>query len=189
MTKSAGKPATRSGRKRPTRAGVKTTSKATAQAQRLASARSKAVVAAKAAVAAAAAAAQAIAEAELEGADVSDLVENDLEMSDDADMGDEVLAPEKSKDYLDFLSRMFDNMGGSHDDAQRYDDMSRGVGMVLGSGPAFAALESMFASTNAQSSVLMNATQTQRQLDHVGLCCTSACVKQLLNLNNSQDSD
>lgn len=182
MTKSAEKSSTRRGNKRPSRAAQ---SKATAPK----SARTKAVVAARVAVAAAAAAAKAIAEAELEGVDVSDLVEGDLDLSGARNEDDEPSSPVKGGDYLDFLSRMFDHMGGTQKDTQKYDDMSRGVGMVLGSGPAFAALESMFASTNAQSSVLMNATQTQRQLDHVGLCCTSACVKQLLNLNNAQDSD
>jgi len=93
------------------------------------------------------------------------------------------------ENYLDFLGRVFEDMSAGPWDPQRFDEMTHGVGMVLGSGPAFAMMESMFASTNAQSAVLMNAVQTQRQLDQVSLCCTSACVKQLLNLNNGQDAD
>jgi len=95
----------------------------------------------------------------------------------------------ENENYLDFLSRVFQDMGANQWDTQKFDDMTQGMSLVLGSGPAFAALESMLANTTAQSAVLMNAAQTQRQLDQVGLCCTSACVKQLLNMNNSQDSD
>lgn len=92
-------------------------------------------------------------------------------------------------DYLDMLSRMFDDAGTSGWDPDKFDDMTRGVGMVLGSGPAFATLGSMLANSNAQGSVLMNATQMQRQLDQVGLCCTSACVKQLLSINQNTETD
>lgn len=95
----------------------------------------------------------------------------------------------ENENYLDFLSRVFDDMSATQWNTQQFDDMTQGVSMVLGSGPAFAALESMLAFTTSQSAVLMNAVQTQRQLDQVGLCCTSACVKQLLNMNNNQDSD
>ncbi|OEJ65144.1 hypothetical protein [Magnetovibrio blakemorei] len=93
-------------------------------------------------------------------------------------------------DYLDVLTRVFEDLNNNDWDADQFNNASQGVSMVLGSGPAFAALGSMLANTTAQSSVLMNATQMQRQLDQVGLLCTSACVKQLLNLNNnSHDSD
>lgn len=95
----------------------------------------------------------------------------------------------ENENYLDFLSRVFDDMSSSQWDTQKFDDVTQGVSLVLGSGPAFAALESMLAFTTSQSAVLMNAVQTQRQLDQVGLCCTSACVKQLLNMNNNQDTD
>lgn len=95
----------------------------------------------------------------------------------------------ENESYLDLLSRVFDDMSGSQWDTQDFDDMTQGVTMVLGSGPAFAALESMMAFTSSQSAVMMNAVQTQRKLDQVGLCCTSACVKQLLNMNNNQDTD
>lgn len=93
------------------------------------------------------------------------------------------------ENYLDFLGRVFDNMNEGSWDADQFDEMTQGVGMVLGTGPAFAMMESMFATVNAQSAVLMNAVQTQRQLDQVALCCTSACVKQLLNMNNDQNSE
>jgi|GEM_PF-1506716 len=93
-------------------------------------------------------------------------------------------------EYLDVLTRVFEDLNNNDWDADQFNNASQGVSMVLGSGPAFAALGSMLANTTAQSSVLMNATQMQRQLDQVGLLCTSACVKQLLNLNNnSHDSD
>lgn len=95
----------------------------------------------------------------------------------------------ESENYIDFLSRVFEDMGGDPLSSQRVDGMTQSMSLVLGSGPAFAALESMMANTTAQSAVLMNAVQTQRQLDQVGLCCTSACVKQLLNMNNGQDTD
>jgi len=95
----------------------------------------------------------------------------------------------ESENYIDFLSRVFEDMGGDQLSAQRVDGLTQGMSLVLGSGPAFAALESMMANTTAQSAVLMNAVQTQRQLDQVGLLCTSACVKQLLNMNNGQDTD
>ncbi len=192
MTKSVGKSSTRRGNRRLSKGAAPkgaASRAATAKATPANSARTKAVVAARAAAAAAVAAAEALAEAELEGVDVSDLLDNDPDLGAGGNVDEDAAAPGKGEDYLDFLSRMFDNMGGAQKDVQKYNDMSLGVGMVLGSGPAFAALESMFASTNAQSAVLMNATQTQRQLDHVGLCCTSACVKQLLNLNTGQDSD
>lgn len=91
--------------------------------------------------------------------------------------------------YMDFLARMFEDMSGGGWDANRIDDMTQGFGMVLGSGPAFAALESMLSNVSAQSAVMMNAAHTQRQLDHVGLCCTSACVKQLLSLGGNSDGD
>lgn len=94
----------------------------------------------------------------------------------------------ESENYLDFLSRVFQDTNAGNVNTQQFDAMSQSMNMVLGSGPAFAALESMMATTTAQGAVLMNAVQTQRQLDQVGLCCTSACVKQLLNMNN-QDSD
>lgn len=93
-------------------------------------------------------------------------------------------------EYLDVLTRVFEDLNNNDWNADQFNNASQGVSMVLGSGPAFAALGSMLANTTAQSSVLMNATQMQRQLDQVGLLCTSACVKQLLNLNNnSHDSD
>lgn len=93
-------------------------------------------------------------------------------------------------DYLDVLTRVFEDMNNNDWNPDQFNNASQGVSMVLGSGPAFAALGSMLANTTAQSSVLMNATQMQRQLDQVGLLCTSACVKQLLNLNNNNhDSD
>ena len=95
----------------------------------------------------------------------------------------------ESENYLDFLSRVFQGMDANNWNTQQFDSMTQSMSLVLGSGPAFAALESMMANTTAQSAVLMNAVQTQRQLDQVGLCCTSACVKQLLNMNNNQDSD
>jgi hypothetical protein len=94
-----------------------------------------------------------------------------------------------SENYLDFLARVFQNMGTNPWNAQQFDNVTQGMTLVLGSGPAFAALESMMANTTAQSAVLMNAVQTQRQLDQVGLCCTSACVQQLLNMNNNRDQD
>ncbi|MBL4614620.1 MAG: RebB family R body protein [Magnetovibrio sp.] len=97
--------------------------------------------------------------------------------------------PGLGDDYLGTLSRVFDDMGGSEWDPNRLGDVANSVSMVLGSGPAFAALGSMLANSTAQSAVLMNATQMQRQLDHVGLCCTSACVKQLLSINQRHDSD
>lgn len=92
-------------------------------------------------------------------------------------------------DYLDSLMRMLGNVGPGPMTPQQMDSAAQNMTMVLGSGPAFAALESMFANTTAQSAILMNAAQTQRQLDYVGLCCTSACVKQLLNLNRDLDAD
>lgn len=93
-------------------------------------------------------------------------------------------------EYLDVLTRVFEDLNNNDWDADQFNNASQGISMVLGSGPAFAALGSMLANTTAQSSVLMNATQMQRQLDQVGLLCTSACVKQLLNLNNnSRDTD
>ena len=96
----------------------------------------------------------------------------------------------ESENYLDFLSRMFQDMDAAQWNTQQFDSMTQSMNLVLGSGPAFATLESMMAHTTAQGAVLMNAVQTQRQLDQVGLCCTSACVKQLLNMNNNnQDSD
>lgn len=91
--------------------------------------------------------------------------------------------------YMDFLARMFEDMSTGGWDANQIDDMTQGFGMVLGSGPAFAALESMLSNVSAQSAVMMNAAHTQRQLDHVGLCCTSACVKQLLSLGGEPDGD
>lgn len=94
-----------------------------------------------------------------------------------------------SENYLDFLARVFQDMSANQWDTQQFDNMTQGMSLVLGSGPAFAALESMMANTTAQSAVLMNAVQTQRQLDQVGLCCTSACVQQLLNMNNDRDAD
>jgi len=93
------------------------------------------------------------------------------------------------ENYLGMLTNVLDDMNGDDWDAEKFDDMSQGVNLVLGSGPAFAALGSMLANSTAQSSILMNATQMQRQLDQVGLCCTSACVQQLLNLNNGRDTD
>lgn len=95
----------------------------------------------------------------------------------------------ESENYIDFLSRVFEDISGDPLSAQKVDGMTQSMSLVLGSGPAFAALESMMANTTAQAAVLMNAVQTQRQLDQVGLCCTSACVKQLLNMNNGQDTD
>lgn len=88
---------------------------------------------------------------------------------------------------LDFYSRMLHAGGGSGDDA--LNDMTQSFGMVLGSGPAFAALESMLSNVSAQGAVLMNAVQTQRQLDQIGLCCTSECVKQLMSLNTGYEND
>jgi len=93
------------------------------------------------------------------------------------------------ENYLGMLTRVFDDMNGDDWDTEKFDEMSQGVNLVLGSGPAFATLGSMLANSTAQSSILMNATQMQRQLDHVGLCCTSACVQQLLNMNNGRDTD
>ena len=92
--------------------------------------------------------------------------------------------------YLSMMSGLLGNMTSGDWDEDTFDDMTQGVSMVLGSGPAFATLGTMLANSTAQSSVLMNATQMQRQLDMVGLSCTSACVQQLLNMNNgSQDQD
>lgn len=92
--------------------------------------------------------------------------------------------------YLSMMSGLLGNMTSGDWDEDAFDDMTQGVSMVLGSGPAFATLGTMLANSTAQSSVLMNATQMQRQLDMVGLSCTSACVQQLLNMNNgSQDQD
>ena len=92
--------------------------------------------------------------------------------------------------YLNMMSGLLGNMSSGDWDEDAFDDMSQGVAMVLGSGPAFATLGTMLANSTAQSTVLMNATQMQRQLDMVGLSCTSACVQQLLNMNNgSQDQD
>ena len=90
---------------------------------------------------------------------------------------------------LDGLSRAFENMSSNDWDSDSINDMTQGVGLVLGSGPAFATLGSMLANSTAQGSILMNATQMQRQLDQVGLCCTSACVKQLLSMNDTRDTD
>lgn len=90
--------------------------------------------------------------------------------------------------YLNMLSRMFDDMSSGDWDPAKFDDMTQGISMVLGSGPAFAALGSMLANSTAQGSVLVNATQMQRQLDQVGLCTTSACVKQLLSISQNQDA-
>jgi len=93
-------------------------------------------------------------------------------------------------DYLGMMAGMLGNMTAGGWDEETFDDMSQGVAMVLGSGPAFATLGTMLANSTAQSSVLMNATQMQRQLDMVGLSCTSACVQQLLNMNNgTQDPE
>lgn len=89
------------------------------------------------------------------------------------------------EDYLNMLTRILEDMGGGETYPGQFDDMSGGVNMILGSGPAFATLNSMMTNSSAQGSVLLNATQMQRQLDQVGLVCTSACVKQLLNLNQS----
>lgn len=97
--------------------------------------------------------------------------------------------PQDPMDYLDMLTQAFNNMGSGQWDENEVDNMTSGAALVLGSGPAFAALGSMMAGATAQSAILMNATQTQRQLDQVGLCCTSACVKQLLNMNNGGNSD
>jgi len=95
-----------------------------------------------------------------------------------------------SDGYLGMMSGLLEGMGSNNWNADKFEDMSQGVNMVLGSGPAFAALGSMLANSTAQGAVLMNATQMQRQLDQVGLCCTSACVQQLLNLNTgSGDRD
>lgn len=95
----------------------------------------------------------------------------------------------ESENYLEFLARVFQDMSANSWNPQQFDSMTQGMSLVLGSGPAFAALESMMANTTAQSAVLMNAVQTQRQLDQVGLCCTSACVQSLLNMNTNRDSD
>lgn len=97
--------------------------------------------------------------------------------------------PQDPVDYLDILTQAFDNMGSGQWDEDAFDDMTSGAALVLGSGPAFAALGSMMAGATAQSAMLMNATQTKHRLDQVGLCCTSACVKQLLNMNNNGNSD
>ena len=88
---------------------------------------------------------------------------------------------------LDFYSQMLNSNGGTGDDL--LGDMTQGFSMVLGSGPAFAALESMLSNVSAQGAVLMNAVQTQRQLDQIGLCCTSECVKQLMSLNTGVERD
>jgi len=97
--------------------------------------------------------------------------------------------PQDPLDYLDLLTQAFNNMGSGQWNENDFDNMTSGAALVLGSGPAFAALGSMMTGATAQSAILMNATQTQRQLDQVGLCCTSACVKQLLNMNNGGNSD
>lgn len=89
------------------------------------------------------------------------------------------------EDYLNMLTRILEDMGGGEMYPGQFDDMSGGVNMILGSGPAFATLNTMMTNSSAQGSVLLNATQMQRQLDQVGLVCTSACVKQLLNMNQS----
>lgn len=88
---------------------------------------------------------------------------------------------------LDFYSRILHSGGATGDEL--LDDMTQGFAMVLGSGPAFAALESMLSNVSAQGAVLMNAVQTQRQLDQIGLCCTSECVKQLMSMNAGYESD
>ncbi len=87
-------------------------------------------------------------------------------------------------EYLDMLSDILGSMGGGDVYPGQVDDMSSGVSMILGSGPAIASLNAMMTNSSAQGSVLMNATQMQRQLDQVGLVCTSACVKQLLSMND-----
>ena len=89
------------------------------------------------------------------------------------------------EDYLNMLTRILEDMGGGEMYPGQFDDMSGGVNMILGSGPAFATLNSMMTNSSAQGSVLLNATQMQRQLDQVGLVCTSACVRQLLSMNQS----
>lgn len=94
-----------------------------------------------------------------------------------------------SGDYLDMLSSLFNKLDTDQWDANQLDGMSQGLNMVLGSGPAFATLGSMLNNSTAQGSVLMNATQMQRQLDQVGLLCTSACVKQLLSMNDGFDAE
>ena len=98
--------------------------------------------------------------------------------------------PSDNESYLGMMSGLLGDMSGNNWDDDKFDEMSQSVAMVMGTGPAFATLGTMLANSTAQSSVLMNATQMQRQLDMVGLSCTSACVQQLLNMNNgSRDSD
>ncbi|MEG3620296.1 hypothetical protein V5T82_17665 [Magnetovibrio sp. PR-2] len=88
-------------------------------------------------------------------------------------------------DYLNMLTRILEDMGSGEAYPGQHEEMAGGVNMILGSGPAFATLNTMMTNSSAQGSVLLNATQMQRQLDQVGLVCTSACVKQLLNMNQS----
>jgi Killing trait len=69
------------------------------------------------------------------------------------------------------------------------DTLSQALLMVLGSGPAFSAFESMLAANRADGLMFYNAVSNQQKTNMISMAVTAKCVKYMLNVTPDLDDD
>ena len=69
------------------------------------------------------------------------------------------------------------------------DTLSQALLMILGSGPAFSAFESMLAANRADGIMYYNAVANQQKTNMISMAVTAKCVKYMLNVTPDLDDD
>jgi len=87
-------------------------------------------------------------------------------------------------DGLDDLLKFFREIYRDGSDPKVTDAISQALLTVLGSGPAFAALETMVSASQANGLMFQNSVSLQQRTSILGMVATARCVKSLLDIDN-----
>lgn len=90
--------------------------------------------------------------------------------------------PESYDDLLKFFREIYREGDGA--DPKVTDAISQALLTVLGSGPSFAALESLVSASQANGLMFQNSVSLQQRTSILGMVATARCVKSLLELDN-----
>jgi hypothetical protein len=91
------------------------------------------------------------------------------------------LHPESYEDLLKFFREIYRDGEGT--DPKVTDAISQALLTVLGSGPSFAALETLVSASQANGLMFQNSVSLQQRTSILGMVATARCVKSLLDLD------
>jgi hypothetical protein len=89
--------------------------------------------------------------------------------------------PESYEDLVKFFREIYRD--GSGADPKVTDAISQALLTVLGSGPSFAALETLVSASQANGLMFQNSVALQQRTSILGMVATAQCVKSLLDLD------